>query len=122
MKLALLTSGNSVGVEIFEFIDPPYKGLRNPVKFGPNVYAQGGFFHICFTVPDVKAATERAVSLGGQVCNEAAQPIEGIDAVYVQDPWGNTLEFLPIGWEQFWLEFMSQALQKSQAGGTESLL
>ncbi|KAH0835276.1 putative glyoxalase family protein [Fonsecaea pedrosoi] len=119
MKLAILSTGNGVGIEIFEFTNPPYKGPSEPVKFGPDVYARGAFFHVCFTVPDVKATAEIAVKLGGRICGEPSQPLSGIDVVYLQDPWGNTLEFLPLGWEQLWLEFLSRALQKQKGADAE---
>jgi catechol 2,3-dioxygenase-like lactoylglutathione lyase family enzyme len=108
MKLAILTTGNGVGVEIFQFTNPPCKGPNEPVKFGPEIWARGGFFHICFTVPDVKMVTDTAIRLGGRICGEPTQPLSGIDVTYLQDPWGNTLEIMPLGWEQFWLGFLSQ--------------
>ncbi|KAH8815981.1 hypothetical protein F5884DRAFT_747498 [Xylogone sp. PMI_703] len=97
MKLALLSTGNGVGVEIFEFINPPYNGPHEPAKFGPGIYARGGFFHVCFTVPDVTVTTDNAVRLGGKLLRWAV----------TANPWGNILEFLPVSWEQLWLEFFS---------------
>ena len=46
VKIAWLSCGNGVGLEVFEFLDPPFK------KPKPFDFASGGFFHIAITVPD----------------------------------------------------------------------
>lgn len=98
VKVAYLVTGDGIGFELFEFIDPPY---RRPVsvfeggcpEFTPKVYTNGGFFHIAVTVDDVEATCRHVVCTGGQKIGETIQM--GPDkAVYLMDPWGNVIELL----------------------------
>jgi len=94
VKMAWLGTGNSVGFEVFEFINPKYKG-------GPAFdYARGGFFHIAVTVPEPEVLAEKVVKAGGKRIGLPVQLYDGDSAVYVQDPWGNVVELLSCSMEQ----------------------
>lgn len=90
VKVAFLTTGNGVGFEIFEFIDPPAKKHDPKTWSMDEQYQRGGYFHIALTVPDLDAKCEevckdRAVKLG-----ETIDAFPGHKALYFKDR-----EFLP---------------------------
>ncbi|KAJ3537389.1 hypothetical protein NM208_g6333 [Fusarium decemcellulare] len=68
-KLAWLTSGNGVGIEIYEFITPKttVPKLADKEEFE---YARGGFFHIAITVADPDAVVKRCIETGGRQFGE----------------------------------------------------
>lgn len=95
VKLATLTSGNAVGLELFEFVDPK---MAHPAEFD---FTRGGFFHICITDPDPESLCRKVVEAGGKQIGEVVLPFdkESDVALYLQDPWGNTFEVLSCSWE-----------------------
>lgn len=93
VKVAWLGTGNSVGFEVFEFIDPPNQASSN---FD---YAKTGFFHIAVTAPDVKAAIGRVLENGGHQIGETVSMGPEDQAAYVRDPWGNVVELLSCSFE-----------------------
>lgn len=93
VKMAYLSTGNGVGIEIFEFLEPAYK------KPGTFDYTRGGFFHIAITVADPDALAEKVIENGGMQIGETVT-LYGDRALYVQDPWGNILEFLTCSFDQ----------------------
>lgn len=93
VKVAWLGTGNSVGFEVFEFIDPPH--IAKP-EFE---YNRSGFFHIAVTAPDVDAACQRAIDYGGKQVGETVDMGGGEKALYLSDPWGNIVEILSCSFE-----------------------
>ena len=97
VKIACLTSGNSVGIEFFEFIDPP---LQQPASFD---YTKGGVFHVALTVSDPEALCNEAVKKGAKRIGQSILPWEALGddnvALYMQDPWGNAIELVSCGFE-----------------------
>ena len=92
VKVAWLGTGNSVGFEVFEFIDPPH---QPKAEFE---YAKSGFFHIAVTAPSPEETCKRAVEHGGKQIGERVA--FGQDsALYVSDPWGNVVEVLSCSFE-----------------------
>ncbi|KAF2468929.1 uncharacterized protein BDR25DRAFT_394690 [Lindgomyces ingoldianus] len=83
VKIAWLGTGNSVGFEVFEFIDPPHQPVPD------FEYNRSGFFHIAVTAPDVEIACKRAVEAGGKQVGETVDMGGGERALYLSDPWGN---------------------------------
>jgi catechol 2,3-dioxygenase-like lactoylglutathione lyase family enzyme len=98
VKIAFLTSANGVGVELFEFIDPP---MEHPATFD---YRRGGVFHICLTVSDPEALCDKAVAAGAKKIGQTVMPYQHLDeddiALYMQDPWGTVIELLSCSFEQ----------------------
>jgi len=98
VKIAFLTSGNGVGIELFEFIEPK---MEEPASFN---ITRGGVFHICLTVPDPEALCEKAVAAGATKLGQTVTPWEHLGeddcALYLQDPWGTVIEFLSCSFEQ----------------------
>lgn len=102
VKIAWLSTGNGVGFEIFEFIDPPTKSSEDAnAKWSlEEQYQRGGFFHIGVTAPDPDAVAERACQDGASRIGETITSYDGEKALYVRDPWGNVIEILSCSFEQ----------------------
>jgi hypothetical protein len=93
VKIAWLGTGNSVGFEVFEFIDPPFQPAPD------FEYARSGFFHIAVTSPDVDGAVKRVLEHGGKQVGETVAMGPEDKAAYVSDPWGNVVELLSCNFE-----------------------
>jgi hypothetical protein len=102
VKMAWLSTGNGVGFEIFEFIDPPTKSADevNAQWSLENQYQRGGFFHIGVTAPDPGAVAEAACKDGATRVGETITMYDGEKALYIRDPWGNVIEILSCSFEQ----------------------
>lgn len=96
VKTAWLATGNGVGFEIFEFVDPKYKG---PEGDGFN-YTRGGFVHIAVTAPEPEKVCEKVVKAGGKKIGQTIEVCDGDTALYLQDPWGNVIEVMSCSLEQ----------------------
>lgn len=95
VKLAILTSANGVGLEFFQFVDPPPVPRKESFDF-----ATVGVFHICVTDPDPEALVRRVVAAGGKqlggYMDYSRYGHEGHKGVYMQDPWGNVVECMSL--------------------------
>ncbi|KAL5593942.1 hypothetical protein ACKLNR_014099 [Fusarium oxysporum f. sp. zingiberi] len=90
VKLAYMATGNGVGFEVFQFLDPGFK--KNPVDFE---YNRGGFFHVCVTNADPDALASKVVENGGSKQGVTVKVAGGhATCAYVKDPWGNVVEIL----------------------------
>jgi len=99
-----MATGNGVGFEVFQFIDPDFKA--NAVSFE---YNRGGFFHICVTDPNPDALAEKVVQNGGKRQGARALVAGGAAiCVYVQDPWGNVVEILDTSFDRMATMDMAQ--------------
>ena len=58
---AHLLTANGVGIELFQFLDPPVEGSDDNFR-----YWRTGIFHICITDPDLDELVERIVANGGR--------------------------------------------------------
>jgi predicted enzyme related to lactoylglutathione lyase len=89
---AHLLTGNGVGIELFQFIDPPTRG-PSPEQVP---FQRRGFWHLCLTHPDVPAALRRVLDAGGEVIAEPYEFVPGRPWVlgYAADPWGTVLELM----------------------------
>lgn len=93
VKVAWLGTGNSVGFEVFEFIDPPH------VPKPDFEYNKAGFFHIAVTTPDIEEAVQRVKDSGGRQVGETVSMGKEEKAAYVSDPWGNVVELVTCSFE-----------------------
>ena len=75
-----LVGANGVGLELFEFEDPPAE--------------RRGIFHVCVVAPDVPRAAERIAANGGRRTSRIWQIFEGEPYLtcYCEDPFGNVVE------------------------------
>lgn len=94
VKIAYLSAGNGVGIEFFQFLDPPYKKPEQPFEFN-----RGGVFHFAVTVADAQETLRRVQESGGKLIGETVD-VFGQTAFYVLDPWGNAVECLTVSFEK----------------------
>jgi len=99
VQVAWLSSGNSVGFELFEFEDP--KAEQRPDNFE---YWKTGVFHICFSDPNIEELCKKITDNGGRQLTEIlevnnSKPFHKI--AYCQDPFGNIIEIFTYSYEQF---------------------
>ncbi|HSI66340.1 MAG TPA: VOC family protein [Planococcus sp. (in: firmicutes)] len=86
MRNVHLMSLGGVGIELFEFQDPPFKEEANS--------PHAGFFHICLIVDDLVDTIERVVQHGGKQRSKIWNVNKGKNhyLVYTEDPFGHILE------------------------------
>ncbi|KAH0846999.1 hypothetical protein AYO21_02305 [Fonsecaea monophora] len=97
VKLAYMSTGNGVGFEVFEFVDPKPVAAEREFQ-----YERAGFFHVCVTDPDPDALADRVVGAGGKRVGQTVDPGNvGVKCLYLADPWGNIVEVLSVSFE--WL-------------------
>lgn len=91
---AHLLSGNSVGIELFQFIDPPTRGPRPSQERVQ--WLDRGLWHLCITHPDVQEMVDRVVDHGGTLLAPPYQFVPGRPwtLAYTTDPWGTVLELM----------------------------
>lgn len=99
LKFAMLTSGNGVGIEVFQFVDPAPVLREEAFEF-----TRVGFFHICVTDPNPENLLEKVVGDGGRQIggwmDYGRYGLVGHKGVYMQDPWGNVIEVMSLSVER----------------------
>ncbi|OJD29516.1 glyoxalase [Diplodia corticola] len=100
VKLAKMATGNGVGFEIFEFVNPKFQQAK---EFE---YNRGGFFHICVTDPDPDAVARTFIAEGGKQIGKTVDPSGNgdIKTLYLADPWGNVVEVVDVNFEYMGLK------------------
>ena len=86
---AHLVTANGIGLELFQFLDPPVTKPSDNFDF-----ARAGIFHLCVTDPDVEGLVSRVVENGGRKRTGVWKFLEGrpYKLVYCEDPFGNVIE------------------------------
>jgi catechol 2,3-dioxygenase-like lactoylglutathione lyase family enzyme len=97
MRMVWLNSGNQVGFEMFEYIDP--KAERRIDNFE---YWKSGFFHICVTDPNIEELCKRISDSGGRQRSRIwdVVPDKGYKIAFCEDPFGNVIEIYTHSYEQ----------------------
>ena len=98
MRVVWLSSGNQVGIEIFEYLDP--KAER---RINDNYeYWKSGFFHICVTDPNIEELCRKISETGGKQRSKIwdIAPSKGHKIAFCEDPFGNVIEIYTHGYEQ----------------------
>ncbi|CAH0040763.1 unnamed protein product [Clonostachys rhizophaga] len=94
-KIAWMATGNGVGFEVFEFVDPKFE----PAKTFE--YNRGGFFHLCVTDSNPDALVDKVVKHGGKRIGKTIRnTLSRSICLYCKDPWGNILEILDMSFDQ----------------------
>jgi catechol 2,3-dioxygenase-like lactoylglutathione lyase family enzyme len=98
LRIVHLATGNGVGLEIFQFVDPPSRRPERNFE-----YTRAGFYHICVTDPDVDGLVQKIVESGGKQLSAIWNALEGqpYRASYCQDPFGNVIEVLSHSYERY---------------------
>ncbi|HVL34035.1 MAG TPA: VOC family protein [Burkholderiales bacterium] len=88
---AHLLSGNGVGLELFQFIEPAVERRADNFE-----YWKAGIFHLCVTDPDVEGLARRIAARGGRQRIPAFEFVPGrpYRLVYCEDPWGTVIEVM----------------------------
>ncbi len=99
VNVVWLSSGNSVGFELFKFEDPKAEQRTNNFE-----YWKTGVFHICITDPNIEIICKKITDSGGrQLTNilhvNKSKPHHKM--AYCQDPFGNIIEIFTHSYEQF---------------------
>jgi predicted enzyme related to lactoylglutathione lyase len=91
---AHLLSGNSVGIELFQSIDPPVREPRSLREQA--LWLDRGLWHLCITHPDIAAMADHIVANGGTLLTAPYQFVPGRPwtLAYTTDPWGTVLELM----------------------------
>ncbi|PBP28136.1 hypothetical protein BUE80_DR001044 [Diplocarpon rosae] len=94
MNLAWLgAANNGIGLELFEFVDPPYV-----VPYSTSVSPSQKHWKIGLNSKNTTALTLKAVAAGGTLIGDPI-PTAGAPTLHVLDPWGNLVEILPSPYE-----------------------
>jgi len=97
VRYAVLTGeGNGVGLEIFEFVQPPPERPEDPFP-----YWRVGYRHLSLTTPDPAALAAYVAATGGRQRSRVWEFQPGCFFVYCEDPFGNILEFNSRSFERF---------------------
>lgn len=96
-RVAYLTAGNGVGLEMFEFSEPRTDRFADDWEFW-----RPGIWHLCVTAPDVAVLAASIASHGGRHRSEVLEAPEGSDLrlTYCQDPWGNPIELMNASYDR----------------------
>ncbi|KAL2835664.1 Glyoxalase/Bleomycin resistance protein/Dihydroxybiphenyl dioxygenase [Aspergillus pseudoustus] len=95
VNMAYMTTGNGVGFELFEFLDP-----KTYVPETTFEYHRGGFFHVCVTDSDPDALADSIVREGGKRIGSTVSPVTDVICLYAADPWGNVVEILDASFDR----------------------
>lgn len=90
LRIAHLSTGGGVGLELFESIDPPHERRTEDVEFW-----KSGTFHFCVTDPDIEGLVERIRASGGRQLSriwDDRPPLGKFRMAYCQDPFGTLIE------------------------------
>jgi catechol 2,3-dioxygenase-like lactoylglutathione lyase family enzyme len=98
-KLAQLTGGNGVCIELFSFSDPPGEMRENTFE-----YWKSGIVHFTVIDPEVETLVERIVATGGRMRSKIWTMFPGkpYKICYCEDPFGNIVEVYSHSTEQAW--------------------
>ncbi|KAI0150777.1 Glyoxalase/Bleomycin resistance protein/Dihydroxybiphenyl dioxygenase [Xylariaceae sp. FL1272] len=96
ISTAFLTSGNGVGLELFEFEPKIMEETKADIA---RDYKRGGVFHFAVTVPDFDATLDKAIQAGAKRIGGGWETM-GSKFQYIADPWGNTIELLSVSFER----------------------
>ena len=90
MRMAHMATGDGVGIELFQLLDPPHERREQALEFW-----KSGTFHLCLTAEDVEGTARRVVENGGRQRSRVwpnRRPDPARRMVYLEDPWGTIIE------------------------------
>ena len=90
-----MATGNGVGLEIIEFVDPQ-TWATDDFK-----HQKAGYSYMCITDSDPDALALKIVAAGGKRLSSAPPSIQEVSCSHVTDPWGNVLEIRDINFDRF---------------------
>ena len=96
-RVAYLATGNGVGFEMFEFLDPRTKPFKDDWEFW-----RPGTWHFCITTPAVGELAASIAARGGRHRTPVLEssPGSGFMMTFCQDPWGNPIELMSASYDR----------------------
>src|SRR3981189_2547613 len=94
---AHMVSVNGIGIELFQFLDPPHERRDPPLE-----YWKSGFFHICVSDPDIEGLAGRIASSGGRQRSKIWRNDRTTDEYRrrcCREPFGNNIEIYTHNYE-----------------------
>jgi predicted enzyme related to lactoylglutathione lyase len=85
-RVAHMMTSNGIGVEFFEFTDPPTE-ISGEVQSW-----KSGLSHFCVTWPDVGEMAAHITAHGGKQRSKVWPLFDSCDVAYCEDPFGNIVE------------------------------
>lgn len=94
---AHVVAANGVGIELFQFIDPPVEKPEDNMQ-----YWRCGYWHLCFTAPEIEDTLACILANGGKQRCEIFEFVPGrpYKLVYCEDPFGNVIELFSHDYSQ----------------------
>lgn len=98
LRIVWMSSGNNIGFEIFQFIEPKQVIKNQQIK-----YWAGGIIHVAITERNIEDLTKRIVETGGRQLSDICElnPKKRHKLVFCSDPFGNIIEIYSHSFEQF---------------------
>jgi len=98
LKIVWMSSGNNVGFEIFQFVNPKQETKNQRIK-----YWAGGIIHVAITERNIGELTKKIVETGGRQLSDICElnPEKHHKLVFCTDPFGNIIEIYSHSFEQF---------------------
>jgi catechol-2,3-dioxygenase len=102
-KICHMSSANSVGIELFQFIEPVAES-RAKEEENNFEYWKTGYFHIALTEPNIQELADKIASTGGNRRTNVMEVVPGTGKkiCFCEDPFGNIIEIYSHSYEQFW--------------------
>lgn len=96
MKMAWLGSGNHVGFELIEYVDP-----KSEKRTGDYEYWKSGLLHIALTDPNIEELCKKICEKGGKQRSNIwrISPDQDYKIVFCEDPFGNIIEIYSHSYE-----------------------
>jgi catechol 2,3-dioxygenase-like lactoylglutathione lyase family enzyme len=98
LRAAWLISGNQVGIEIFEYLEPMAES-----RTGDSYeYWKPGYLHTCITDPNIEELCKKICQSGGRQRSEIWEliPSQGYKIAFCEDPFGNIIEICTNSYEK----------------------
>lgn len=98
-KICHLSSSNGVGIELFQFLEPPAERRKDNFE-----YWKTGFYHIAITELMLEDLANKISRSGGKQRTPVMEiaPGSGKKICFCEDPFGNIIEIYSHSYEQFW--------------------
>lgn len=98
LRVVWLSSGNNIGFEIFQFIEP-----KQEIENTESAYWRSGVIHICLTEPNIDELAKKIFETGGRQLSKIWEinPEKHHKLVFCADPFGNIIEIYSHSFEQF---------------------
>jgi catechol-2,3-dioxygenase len=100
LRIAHLSFGYQVGLELFEFVERKAERTTNHFE-----YSKTSFLHIAVTCPNIEQLAKQIAESAGKQRSKIWELIDGkpFKIVFCEDPFGNIIELYSHQFNQVWL-------------------